>query len=1121
MSEVYEVEDHASGERLALKLLVQTGGAVPRFDREYEALTRLNHPGIVRVYHYGLYQGKPWFTMELVAGQALQSWVKSKGRPGERARTDEVIRLGFFIADALFYVHRRGLVHRDLKSTNVIVLPDGRVKLLDFGTAFVKDAIEQITREGGFVGTFSYASPEQLRGETVTGQSDLYCFGILLYRLLTGRRPFEASEPGQLAWMHLNQKPTPPSEIVEGIPPELEQLILQLMSKRAEARPEDAGDVARRLEEMAGFSMKTPGSDIAIRMDRAAGRALEMHQILAQLEKPEAGAAFVIVGGSGSGRRPVAEAVAHEIRRRRWGLLHTDFTEGEPELFGICSMMIDLVETFGEERGNEVIDKACSALIRLADSGDFQRPEARATLRRAGAGLVIRRTVSDKAPMLIVLQGLHFAGPLTLEFVAGLRRAIKKARVPVAFLVTCGPDGAEAKSSIRQRLPDAEYLQLQPLTVREVGLAVGTLLDRRAPPAEVARVLHRASGGQPFYLQEVVQHLVQSRRLHVRDDSANRLAWVDKGGAVIPLPPAARRALGLELNRMPRVNRRVLEILAVMGGEAERSELAAAIEWEEDDVQVVLEALARDGWVVPNSSGQLCMHRPLVCDLLRREFRGPRRRMVERRLASALSDSHATPEDVELLLSQSMFDEAIERGIRCAESLLDSLRPVEALAVLESVLPTVDQCAVEPARIAELFLLHANCLLMVRPVDPAMGRSLNKASELSDSPLGTALALLARARLQGALGHYPNLRKFLAEAWEHAEEAENSRVLSIIASFQCEAHLAAGEPVVANEWLEKGVEALAVGSEESKAHIAVQSASVLCARGELSEAEKTVLEARRDFERLGNSRGVWSAVREWARSLRLQGRYSEALQMLYRTLPDARRSETTRYFVRLLLETAWCEVDLARLGRAQECVDEVYATIRRGEQLQIRLEAGLLRGRILLASAQYPEALATLHETRKVARRSGLVVLAEYARALMGETMACTGKTEKAETFLNSACLGLLAAGDLGILAEACMSRGRAEAGRIPAVEIFGASRRLVENPLARVVRVEYVLADARYNLKQGDLSTARARYRKAAAVVNEIAGHLNDMDRAALRVHPWSREIRLALQRERRKAGA
>jgi serine/threonine protein kinase len=274
MAEVYEVQERTSGEHLALKVLVQLKGQVARFNREYEAMIRLNHPNIVRVYAFGQLGEHPWLSMELVEGTPIQAYAKRCGKPGTRERLEEVVRVTHDLALALDHIHRHGLVHRDLKSANVLVLPDGRVKLLDFGTAKVSDAVEDITREGEFIGTFAYASPEQILNKGgVTGRADLYSLGVLLYRLVTGRRPFESDEPGELARMHVKDRPPPPSQFAPELPKPLEDVILSLLAKRPEDRPATGALVARALEEVVGHPLYLPGAlEIDLTSERLVGR---------------------------------------------------------------------------------------------------------------------------------------------------------------------------------------------------------------------------------------------------------------------------------------------------------------------------------------------------------------------------------------------------------------------------------------------------------------------------------------------------------------------------------------------------------------------------------------------------------------------------------------------------------------------------------------------------------------------------------------------------------------------------------------------------------------------------------------------------------------------------------
>ncbi|MBW1880845.1 MAG: serine/threonine-protein kinase PknK, partial [Deltaproteobacteria bacterium] len=319
MAEVYEVEDPPTGEHFALKLLKEGGTARQRFDREYEAMTRLNHPNIVRVYNYGFHGSSPWMTMELLGGLTVQAYVKRIGRPGTPERMVEVVRVAHDIARALDHIHRRGLIHRDLKSDNVLVLPDGRVKLLDFGAAHVQDAMEQITREGEFLGTLAYASPEQFMGRGIDHRSDLYSLGVLLYRLGTGRRPFWSRDHHALAKMHVTQHPRPPRQLVSALPEELERVILWLLEKKARRRPETGAQVAEALQDIAGEPLYLPGTlDVSAAAGALVGREDQVRQVRMFLDQGKPGGVALVLGMPGSGRQTVMGMVREEAEKRAW-----------------------------------------------------------------------------------------------------------------------------------------------------------------------------------------------------------------------------------------------------------------------------------------------------------------------------------------------------------------------------------------------------------------------------------------------------------------------------------------------------------------------------------------------------------------------------------------------------------------------------------------------------------------------------------------------------------------------------------------------------------------------------------------------------------------------------------
>jgi len=222
----------------------------------------------------------------------------------------------------------------------------------------------------------------------------------------------------------------------------------------------------------------------------------------------------------------------------------------------------------------------------------------------------------------------------------------------------------------------------------------------------------------------------------------------------------------------------------------------------------------------------------------------------------------------------------------------------------------------------------------------------------------------------------------------------------------------------------------------------------------------------------------------------------------------ARESQVPLHYLQLILAIARCEVDLCRLGRGQECIDELEVSIRRGEQLHIRLETMLTKGRILIMSGQNREALATLQDVYKRGRAADLPVVSEYARALMAEALWDLRTREEAAGMFEAASLGLLATGNIAMLALSCASRSHAMAGQMDPDVIFEPIKWMLDEQPIAILRVEHLIARARWHRRHKQRSQSRDTFRQAATLLNSVADVLNDTDRAALRVHPWSRHI-------------
>lgn len=250
MGAVYRAFDERTGQHVAIKFIAPGLGEndriYQRFEREAKVLQQLKHPNIVRRIGTGKYHKTPFFIMEYVDGKTLAQVLEERGK----LPWDEVIEIGKQIASALYHAHCLGIIHRDLKPSNLMLTREGRIKLTDFGIAKDLDA-EALTSVGCTVGTAAYMSPEQCQGvRDLTHKSDLYSLGVVLYELLTGRKPYYAENVMDMFMLHVRGTFERPSRFVLDIPVWLDTLVCQLLEKDPDKRPEDAHMVEVALEEV-------------------------------------------------------------------------------------------------------------------------------------------------------------------------------------------------------------------------------------------------------------------------------------------------------------------------------------------------------------------------------------------------------------------------------------------------------------------------------------------------------------------------------------------------------------------------------------------------------------------------------------------------------------------------------------------------------------------------------------------------------------------------------------------------------------------------------------------------------------------------------------------------------
>ncbi len=246
MAFVYKARDMQLERDVAIKTLkpnyVDQITFVERFKREAQTAANLNHPNIVQIFDWGIDE-EPYFVMEYIEGNTLTSIISSK----RSVSLSDALFIGAQVANGLQAAHSQGLVHRDIKPGNIMITPDGKVKVTDFGIVSIQDEESDITKTGSILGTASYISPEQAQGKAVSIESDLYSLGTVLYELITGNPPFEAESPIAIATKHLTEKPEKPSKYRKDLPRGIETAILKLLHKNARDRFKSAEDLRASL----------------------------------------------------------------------------------------------------------------------------------------------------------------------------------------------------------------------------------------------------------------------------------------------------------------------------------------------------------------------------------------------------------------------------------------------------------------------------------------------------------------------------------------------------------------------------------------------------------------------------------------------------------------------------------------------------------------------------------------------------------------------------------------------------------------------------------------------------------------------------------------------------------
>ena len=560
MATVYKAT-HPSLGLVALKVL-HPGKAdtdeARRFRREFLTLRELDHPSVVRVFEAGQLGAYPWLAMEYVDGENLGTLVERWEEEPPSNRFGRVTRLLRDLCEALQCVHDRGLVHRDLKPTNVLVTRAGRGKLTDFGV--VKDQggqfTTQLTVAGKLVGTVAFMAPEQITGEVVDGRTDLYSLGACLYVMLTGKRPIVADTVAGYLARHLTEQPAAPSSHDPRVPLRLERICLRLLEKEPDRRFQSAGEVLAALD-----------ADASADRPPLYGRDAQVNRLRERVEDLEAGRGGMVVvqGSRGSGRT----LLLAELRARvqdQVQCLQTDASQGD--LLGHLTAQLPSVPADDSlPAGPARLVARLKGSPRLVLVDDVDR-----------IGAVALEGLTSVVRELLAILGEPILFVVTLSSREG----------PVASLATGAATGLSPESLLLSGLDRRSVIAI----IRDQGVegAVGVTLGRR---------LHDELRGNPFAIIEQVEVLRRAGWLNEQAPGILSPARPldDFRQAALPVPTRVRMREEERLDQLDADARQALNALLVLGVEVTSDLVADVLRLDMGTVEAALDALQQRQWV--------------------------------------------------------------------------------------------------------------------------------------------------------------------------------------------------------------------------------------------------------------------------------------------------------------------------------------------------------------------------------------------------------------------------------------------------------------------------------------------------------------------------------------------
>jgi tetratricopeptide (TPR) repeat protein len=755
-----------------------------RVNREARAMGRLgDHPNIVAIYDIGEHEGQPYIVIPVMPGGDVESLIEQA--PEHRLPLEKAIDITKAVCRGLEFAHSKGVIHRDIKPGNIWLGADGTAKIGDFGLALAVD-LSRLTQAGMMVGTVTYMPPEQAMGGKVTAKVDLYSLGAMLYEMVTGRPPFVGDDSIAIIGQHINTPPVSPTWHRVDLPPALETLILQLLEKDPEKRPESAAVVLQVLEAIeAGKTEKEPPTEAPAENPLYrrvfVGREPELKQLQSAFDGAISGqgALMMVTGEPGIGKTSLCEQlstyvtlrggrtlVGHCYEAGSLSLPYLAFVEALRS-YVLSRDPKDLKEELGSGAADvaRIISEIRERLkIKLRTQKD---PEEERYRLLQGVSEFLSNAANVQ-PMLVVLEDLHDADKGTLEMLTHVSRNLAGARLLIVgtyrdIEVDRSHPLSAALAELR-RVSTYGRVLLRGLNADEVRRMMESI-TRESVPWGLAQAVHRQTEGNPLFVQEVIRYLAEEGLLTQKEGQ-----WRPTKDTPLEMsiPEGLRDVIGKRLSLLTPECNHLLSVASVIGREFALETLKAVAGIDEDIFANALKEAVRLSVLEERSQRGLVRYRfthAFFRQTLYEEMIAPQRLKLHRQVAHILETlyaRHLKEHAVELAehFSHSTDSADLKKAVEYAEMAARRATEVyaygEAVRLLEQALKV--QEVLDPdnkAKRCDLLLALGDALLLasdyrgvVDVIETEAPQAFSLAEAITDDTRASRACLLAMKGLR-------------------------------------------------------------------------------------------------------------------------------------------------------------------------------------------------------------------------------------------------------------------------------------------------------------------------------------------------------------------------------------